>query len=54
MYASFNSAALAHLTKSELYALLAEYRAKLDQADQTERPAIRAAICTIEAALRRI
>ncbi len=51
MHTTFNSASLAKLSKSQLYALLAEYRAKLDQSNKSDRPAIRSQIARIENAL---
>lgn len=52
MKLAFNNASLAKLSKSKLYALLAEYRAKLDQAAECERPAIRSTIDHNEYAMR--
>ncbi len=51
MHTTFNSASLAKLSKSQLYALLAEHRAKLDAADESERSIIKAAISTINRAI---
>lgn len=51
MYSIFNAAALAHVSKSQLYALLAEYRSRLNRAGEAECPAIKAAISSIESAI---
>jgi len=51
MHTTFNSAALAELSKSQLFTLLAEYRAKLDRAGESEAPMIRERIAAIRAAL---
>lgn len=51
MHIIFNSASLAKLSKSELYALVAEYRAMLSRSGEAYRPAIRAQIAKIEHAL---
>lgn len=44
MKLTFNTASLAKLSKHQLHALLAKYRAKLDHAAECERPTIRSAI----------
>jgi len=51
MHTTFNSASLAKLSKSQLYALLAEYRAMLSRSGEAYRPAIQAQISRIEHAL---
>lgn len=51
MQLSFNAAALAHLTQAQLYGLLANYRSRLNIAGEAERPAIKAAISSIEYAI---
>ncbi|MEL6709050.1 MAG: hypothetical protein AAFP79_12280 [Pseudomonadota bacterium] len=52
MQTTFNTASLAKLSKSELYALLAEYRARLSAAAPEETAPMRAAINAIENALK--
>ena len=51
MHTTFNSASLVKLSKSKLFALLAEYRALLARSDKQELPAIRSEIAKIEQAL---
>lgn len=51
MQTTFNTASLAKLSKSQLYALLAEYRAKLSTAHSGDKPQVRAVISAIEHAL---
>ncbi|OAO00365.1 hypothetical protein A8B75_18675 [Sphingomonadales bacterium EhC05] len=51
MKSTFNKAALAHLTLSDLCALLAEYRCQLGQAGLAERPQIAATVTAIEIAI---
>lgn len=51
MHTTFNSASLAKLSKSELLALLADYRARIDRAGEAEKPQIRNCISVIEQAL---
>lgn len=51
MHTLFNSASFTKLSKSRLYALLAEYRARLDAAGESERSAIKAAISAINQAI---
>lgn len=51
MKSIFNKAALAHLTLSELYALLARYRSKLGQASVVERPQIAVTIAAIKSVI---
>ncbi len=51
MQSTFNSAALTHFTRSELYAMLAQHRGLLNQAGESERPQIVAAISATKAAI---
>ncbi len=54
MKSIFNAAALAALSKSQLYALLTHYRRRLNRAGEAQRPVIKAVITNIQIAIARL